>query len=193
MSCLATILVVGLRAHASDPFPTWSNKWDANVWNNYCELRLDYYLPYRSDPQRRGFLANRSFDRLFAQFAASTRTHFGLIPEENLFKIRFGLFFYGEDGHDPAPEDRVMAAKIGGFKLSPRETQSVAGILAFSLAEGESLLLLEQFTQNKTIEVAVVFADGEERQSKIYPGGDKDFRVWAEMFRTCIRENVGPR
>lgn len=191
--CLATILAVALPTLASDPAPTWPNKWDANVWNSYCELRLEYYLPYPNDPQRKGFLANRSFDRLFAQFTSSTRTQFGLIPEEQLFKIRFGLLFYGEDGHDPEPEDRITAANIGNFKMAPQEMQSVAGILAFTLDEEESLLLLEQFKQNKTIEVAVVFADGEERQSKIYPGGDKDFRVWAAMFRTCIRENVGPR
>ena len=192
ISLLAACLVVDLAATASDPAATWSHRWDANVWNTYCELKLDYYLPYRNDPQRRGFLANRSFDRLFAQFTASTRTHFGLVPEEELFKIRFGLLFYGENGRDPEPEDRIMAASIETFRLSPREKQSVHGILAFGLAERESLLLLEQFKLNKTIEVNIVFADGEERSTKIYPSGDKDFFVWAEMFKTCIRENVRP-
>ena len=186
---VAIVVTLGPATYASDPMPTWASDWSAHVWNTYCALRLEYTIPIRRNPERRGFLAGRSIDRLFARFAASTRTHFGLIPEEKLFKTRFELHFYGEDGHPVAEDDQILSAKIGEFEMnSPADPN--AWILTFSLDEDKTLSLLQRFNDNEVVEVAVRFADGEERRSKIYPSGDRNFHVWAEMFKTCIRENI---
>lgn len=189
---LVVVTISGPAANASDPMPGWSSRWSANVWNTYCELKLDYAIPYRNKPERRGFLRDTIFDRAFARFAASTRTHYGLIPEEELFKVRFELHFYGENGQVAAKDDLIVSAKIGEFEMNPPERFDF-WILTFALNEDDTSSLLQVFKDNQRVEVVVRFANGEERKSKIYPSGDRDFRVWAEMFKTCIRENVGPR
>ncbi len=192
ITILFTVVAFSSLAYSSSPQPGWSHRWTANVWNTYCELKLDYNIPFRSDPDKRGIFAGRSIDRLFARFAASTRTHYGLIPEEKLFKIRFSLHFYGENGHDPAVDDLIASANIGGITMTPPEKVH-AGILAFSLDEEDTSLLMQRFTDNERVEVLITFGDGKESRSTIYPSGDRDFHVWAAMFRTCIRENIGPR
>src|SRR5690554_1586341 len=118
---LLVILAAACAAvHASEPGPDWSNRWSAHVWNTYCELRLDYLIP---NPERRGLLAGRSIDRLFARFAASTRTHFGLIPEEKLFEVRFDLLFYGEAGNPIPDEDRILSLTVDEFDTSSQIAQ----------------------------------------------------------------------
>jgi hypothetical protein len=186
---LATVVTFGPAVYASDPMPTWADKWSAHVWNTYCELQLYYMMPFSEDPERRGFLAGRSIDRLFASFVANTRTHYGLIPEEMLFKTRFKLLFYGADGHPVPGEDQILSVKIDSLEMTSSTVQE-GWILVFSLDEKDTSSLLQRFSNNQIVEIVVQFADGEERRSKIYPSGDKDFHVWADMFRTCVRENV---
>ncbi len=192
VAILLVTIVVTLTpaAYASDPMPMWAHKWSAHVWNTYCELQLDYTMPFRRDRERRGFLAGRSIDRLFARLAASTRTHYGLIPEEMLFKTLFELHFYGEDGHPVPEEDQILSVNVGEFEMSSATDKKNAWILTFGLDEEDTLSLLQSFIDNQIVEIVVQFADGEERRSKIYPSGDRDFHVWAEMLKTCIRENI---
>lgn len=190
-----SVLLLGISvtlfsaANASDPAPMWNFKWSAHVWNTYCELRLEYAMPFKEDPERRGLLAGRAIDRLFASFAASTSTHYGLIPEDLLSKTRFHLAFYGEDGNHVPEDDRILSVKVGEFQMSLLTDQN-AWIQSFGLDEDDASSLLQVFSGNQKVEVVVLFADGEERRSTIYPSGDKDFHVWAAMFKTCIRESV---
>ena len=188
-----TILILSsLVAEASDPAPGWSHRWSANVWNTYCELKLDYGIPFRRDATRRGLLANTTYDRAFARFSATTRMHYDLYPEEELFKVRFQLLIYGENGKLPEMESRISSAKIGDFELNPPE-DSEFWIHVFSLDEEDTSTLLSVFRANERVEVIIRFANGEERTSKIYPSGDRDFHVWEAMFETCIRKNIGSR
>lgn len=150
--------------------------------------RLDYTVPFRSDPERRGFLAGRAIDRLFARFIAGTRTHVGLIPEEELFKIRFELLFYGAGGQPVPEKDQIISVRIDEFDMELLIDKN--DWILTRLDEGDTSSLLERFRENQIVEVVVQFADGEERRSKIYPSGDGEFHVWEAMFRTCIRENV---
>lgn len=186
---LVTIVAtLGALTYASDPAPRWASKWSAHVWNNYCALRLEYTIPFKGNPDRRGFLEGRSIDRLFARFAAFTRT-FGLVPEEMLFKIIFSLHFYGEDGRLVAKEDSISSVKVGDFEMNLQDDSS-DWILTFVLPGDQTSLLLQRFRENQVVEIVAQFADGEERRSKIYPSGDRDFQVWAAMLETCIRENI---
>lgn len=185
---IATVLAVGRASYASGPLPMWESKWSAHVWNNYCALNLEYSIPNRRDRDRRGLLAGRSLDRLFIRFSASTRSD-GLIPVESLGKIRFELFFYGEDGHVPAVNDHVVLAKFDEFKMVKKESRN-DWIESFWLSERDSLSMLEKLSDHEAVELIFQFADGETRKSKIYPSGDRDFHVWTEMFKTCIRESI---
>lgn len=184
----AIVLTAYQPSYASGPFPMWDFKWSAHVWNNYCALNLEYRIPSKGNRDRRGFLAGRSLDRLFIRFSAHTRAD-GLIPVESLGEIRFELFFYGEDGHVPAVNDHVVLAKFDKFEMVKRDSRN-DWIESFWLSEHDSLSMLNKFGNNETVELTVQFADGEERKSKIYPSGDQDFHVWAEMFKTCIRESI---
>ncbi len=167
-------------AGASDPMPGWSHRWSANVWNTYCELKLDYSIPYRRDAMRRGLLANTGYDRAFVRFAATTRLHYDLYPEEDLFKVRLHLHIYGENGELPAPDSRILSAKIGDFELNPPENTEY-WIHMFWLDEEATSELLSEFRANKRVDVVIRFINGEERESKIYPAGDRDFHVWEAM------------
>jgi hypothetical protein len=190
---VATILTLAVFvAEASDPMPGWSHRWSANVWNTYCELKLDYRIPFRRDATRRGLLADTGYDRAFARFAATTRMHYDLYPESELFRVRFQLHIYGENGQLPLPDSRIASAKIGDFELNPPRNPDF-WIHNFSLDEEDSSTLLGVFRANERVNVIIRFANGEERQSTIYPSGDRDFHVWEAMFETCIQKNVGPR
>jgi hypothetical protein len=186
------LFLASIVAEASDPMPGWSHRWSANVWNTYCELKLDYYIPFRRDAMRRGLLANTGYDQAFVRFASTTRMHYDLYPEEELFKVRFQLYIYGENGVLPAPESRILSARIGDFELDPPENAEF-WIHMFSLDEEATSKLLGVFRANERVEVTIRLANGEERRSTIYPSGDRDFHVWEAMFEACIRKNVGPR
>ena len=186
------LILASVVAEASDPMAGWSHRWSANVWNTYCELKLDYSIPFRRDAMRRGLLANTGYDAAFARFAATTRMHYDLYPEEELFRVRFQLHIYGENGELPAPDSRISSAKIGDFELDPPKNTEF-WIHNFSLDEEATSTLLSVFRANERVEVIIRFANGEERQSKIYPSGDRDFHVWEAMFETCIQKNVGQR
>lgn len=188
----AFLFFASILAEASDPAPMWSPRWSANVWNTYCELKLDYVIPFRRDASRRGFLANTGYDRAFVRFAATTRTHYDLYPESELFKVRFQLHIYGENGQLPPPTHRITSAKVGEFELTPPKDPEF-WIHSFSLEEEPTSRLLSVFRANERVDVIVRFADGEERQSTMYPSGDRDFHVWEAMFETCVQKNVGPR
>jgi hypothetical protein len=130
------------------------------------------------------------FDRAFVRFTANTRVHGDLILSESLGVIRFGLLVYPDDF--PVPEVKgIVAANIGGFEVIAKVV-SAAEIHSFTLREDESLLLLERFTNNEVVDFTLTFASGDEKRFKIYPSGDRNFYVWAEMFRTCIREHPNP-
>ena len=188
----AILVLASAVTEASDPMPGWSHRWSANVWNTYCELKLDYSIPFRRDATRRGLLANTGYDQAFVRFTATTRLHYDLYPEDELFKVRFQLHIYGENGELPAPNSRILSARIGESELNPPENPEF-WIHMFSLDEEATSDLLSDFRANERVNVVVRFANGEERQSTIYPSGDRDFHVWEAMFETCIQKNVGPR
>jgi hypothetical protein len=176
---------------ASDPGPSWGAGWQAHVWNTYCELRREYYIPFRNDPSRRGFLSGTAFDRAFVRFAANTQLHGSLIPPESLGLIRFHLYVYPED-FPIATSERIIEASLGGYR-SEANVVSNAEIHTFSLNAEESAQLLRRFTDNEVVEFELKFANGDMKQFKIYPSGDRTFYVWANMFQTCIRSHEGKR
>ncbi len=188
----ALLILSSTAAESSDPMPGWSIRWSTNVWNTYCELRLDYVIPFRRDATKRGLFANTGYDNAFVRFTATTRLHYDLYPEEELFKVRFQLYIYGENGKLPAPDSRVLWARIGDFELNPPENPEF-WIHTFWLDEQATSKLRSVFRANKRVDVVIRFADGEERRSTIFPSGDRDFHVWEAMFETCVQKNVGPR
>ncbi len=181
---------------ASDPGPSWGAYWQAHVWNTYCELRKEYYIPFRndpsrSDPSRRGFLSGTAFDQAFVRFVANTQLHGSLIPPESLGVIRFHLYVYPEDmPNAPATSERIIEASLGGFHS---EANEVSSIHIFSLNEDESAQLLQRFIDSEIVEFELTFANGDMRQFKIYPSGDRTFYVWANMFQTCIETHKGKK
>ncbi len=172
-------------ANASDPAPSWGAGWTAHVTNLYCELRREYYIPFRTDPDRRGFLSGTAFDRAFVRFTANTRLHGDLIPAESLGVIRFHLYVYPED-FPTATSEKIVEASLGGFH-SEANVVSNAEIHIFSLGEDESTQLLQRFIKNEVVDLELKISNGDERQFQIYPSGDRTFYVWADMFQTCIR------
>lgn len=175
-------------ASASDPNPIWGSRWKAHVWNTYCELRREYIIPFRNDPNRRGFLSGTAFHRAFVRFTANTRLHGDLIPTESLGVIRFHLYVYPED-FPIATSERIIEASLGGFH-SKANVVSNAEIHIFSLEEDESTQLLQRFIKNEVVDFELKFANGDERQFKIYSSGDRTFYVGADMFQTCIRSHM---
>lgn len=176
---------------ASGPGPGWGVGWQTHVWNTYCELRREYYIPFRSDPDRRGFLSGTAFDQAFVRFAANTQIYGDLIPPESLGVIQFHLYVYPEEFPVPSSQ-RIVRANLGGH---PSEANVVpnAEIHIFSLEADESAQLLQRFVNNEIVDFELTFANGDQRQFSIYPSGDRTFYVWAEMFRTCIRTHKGKR
>lgn len=189
---VVSLILVCSMAEASDPVPGWSNRWSANVWNTYCDLKLDYSIPFRRDALRRGLFANTGYDNAFVRFAATTRLHYNRYPEEELAKVRFQLLIYGENGELPGPESRISSARVGNFELNPPENPEF-WIHVFSLGEEATSELMSVFRANERVDVVIQFANGEERQSTIFPSGDRDFHVWEAMFEACIQNNVGSR
>lgn len=178
-------------ANASDPGPGWVAGWQAHVRNTYCELRREYHIPFRNDPERRGFLTGTVFDRAFVRFSANTRLHGSLIPSDGLGVIRFHLYIYPED-FPTVSSERIVEATLGGFRAEA-QVVSNAEIHIFSLQSDESAQLLQRFINNETVDFDLKLASGEERQFKIYSSGDRTFYVWAAMFKTCIRENTSEK
>jgi len=175
---------------ASDPGPTWGF-WQAHVENTYCELRKEYYIPFRNDPSRsdpskRGFLSGTAFDRAFVRFTANTQLH-----GESVGVIRFDLYVYPDDMPN-ASSERIVEASLGGYR-SEANLVTTAEIHTFSLNAEKSAQLLQRFTDNETVEFELKFANGDLRQFKIYPSGNRTFYVWAEMFQTCIRSHKGKK
>ena len=163
-------------------------RWTAHVTSLRCELRREYYIPFRTDPDRRGFLSGTAFDRAFVRFAASTRLHGDLIAAESLGVIRFHLYVYPED-FPIATSEMIVEASLGGFH-SEANVVSNAEIHIFSLAEDESAQLLQRFIKNEVVDFELKFANGDERQFKIYPSGNRTFYVSTDMFQTCIRSHM---
>lgn len=175
-------------ANASDPALSWGVGWTAHVTNLYCELRREYYIPFQPDPDRRGFLSGTAFDRAFIRFKANTRLHGDLIAAESLGVIRFHLYVYPED-IPTATSERIVEASLGGFH-SEANVVSNAEVHIFSLGEDESTQLLQRFIKNEVVDFELKFANGDERQFKIYPSGNRTFYVSADMFQTCIRSHM---
>lgn len=188
---LLLLLICCATSIASDPAPGWGAGWQAHVWNTYCELGREYHIPFRSDPDRRGFLSRTAFDRAFVRFVANTHLHGDLIPPESLGVIQFHLYVYPEDFPLPASQ-RIVRASLGGYP-SKANVVSNAEIHIFSLEEDESAQLLQRFIDSETVDFELSFANGDQRQFRIYPSGDRTFYVWAEMFRTCIRTHKGKK
>ena len=184
-------LIWGNAAAASDPAPNWGADWQAYVTNTYCELRREYYIPYKDDPDRRGFLSGTVFDKAFVRFVANTRLHGDIIPKESLGVVRFHLYVYAED-LPIAETEKILEASLGGYS-SEAKVVSNAEIHTFSLEKGESARLLQRFIDNESVDFELKFAKGEERKFKIYPSGNRTFYVWAAMFKTCIRENTAEK
>lgn len=170
---------------ASDPQPSWGSGWSANVWNSYCDLKRDYFIPYPSDPERRGFLSGSSFNGAFVRFATTTKTHADIITEEQLDVLRFELYVHPETGL-LLPNQRIRSANLGGFESKPRGGR---GIHIFSLDEDQSYVLLERFLRHEVVKFELRFADGTIAAFEIHPSGDRNFGVWEAMFQTCIRHN----
>lgn len=176
---------------ASDPGPTWGF-WQARVYNTYCELGREYYIPFRndpsrSDPSRRGFLSGTAFDRAIVQFRANTQ-----LNGESLGVIRFSLVVYPEDMPTaPATSERIIEASLGGYR-SEAILLTTAEIQGFILSADESAQLLQRFTDNEVVEFELKFANGDVKQFKIYPSGGT-FYVWADMFHTCIKSRKGKK
>lgn len=184
-------LIWGSAATASDPAPSWGAGWQAYVTNTYCELRREYYIPYKDDPDRRGFLSGTVFDKAFVRFVANTRLHGDIIRKDSLGVVRFHLYVYPED-FPIAETEKILAATLGGFH-SEAKVVSNAEIHTFSLEPKESANLLQRFINNEAVDFELKFAKGEERKFKLYPPGNRTFYVWAEMFNTCIRENTAEK
>ena len=177
---------------ASDPVPTWGF-WQANVENTYCELKTEFYIPFRndpsrSDPGRRGFLSGTAFDRAFVRFWANTQ-----FRDESLGVIRFHLYVYPEDmPNAPPASERIVEASLGGYR-SEANLLTTAEIHTFSLNADQSVQLLQRFTDNEIVEFELTFANGDMKQFKIYPSGNRTFYVWADMFHTCIKSHKGKK
>ncbi len=118
--------------------------------------------------------------------------HGDLYPKTELFRTRFQLHIYGENGELPPPENRIVGARIGNSELRPPRDPDF-WIHNFSLDEDSTEKLMAEFRANEPVELVIRFVTGEERSSTIYPSGDRDFHVWEAMFETCTKENVGPR
>lgn len=186
---LAVVVALTLSSSslASDPAPSWSAGWSANVWNTYCELRRTYSIPFRSDRNRRGFLSGTVYDQAFVQFTATTQTQKDVSPEGHLDKLLFGLLIYPDT--QPVPEDqKILAADIGGYEV---EVTAIvpAGIQAFTLDGDRAANLFQRFIDNQIVEFTIRLANGDERNFKIYPSGNRNFHVWAAMFQTCVSRN----
>ena len=188
---LIPALIWANAVNSSDPAPGWGADWQAHVTNTYCELRREYYIPYKDDPDRRGFLSGTVFDKAFVRFVADTRLHGDLIPADSLGVIRFHLYVYPAD-FPIAETEKILAATLGGFHSEARVVSN-AEIHTFSLGEQESARLFQWFIDNEAISFELELANGEEREFKIYPTGNRTFYVWAEMFNTCIRENTAEK
>ena len=176
---------------ASGPVPTWSF-WQAHVENRYCELRNEFDIPFRNDPSRydpgkKGFLTGTAFDRAFIRFVADAQLH----GEDSLGVIRFHLYVYPEVlPNAPATSERIIEASLGGFHSEAKE---VSNIHTFSLNEDESTQLLQRFINNEIVEFELKFANGDMKQFKIYPSGNRTFYVLADMFHTCIKSHKGKK
>ena len=175
---------------ASDPVPMWGF-WQAHVENTYCDLRREYYIPFRndpsrSDPSRRGFLSGTTFDRAFVRFVSEAETQ---QPAESLGVFRFHLYVYPED-LPKASSERIVEASLGGFHS---EAKVLSNIHTFSLNEDESAQLFQRFIDNEIVEFELIFANDDMRQFKIYPSGNRTFYVWANMFQTCIETHKGKK
>ena len=176
---------------ASDMSPNWGAQWQAHVTTTYCELRKEYRIPTPNDPASRGFLSETAFDRAFVRFTANTRLHGSVIPPESLGVIRFHLYVYPED-FPIAASERISEASLGGIR-SEAHVVSNAEIHIFSLNAEDTALLLQRFINNEVVDFNLTFANGDLRQFKIYPSGNRNFYVRAEMFNTCIRENTSEK
>jgi hypothetical protein len=178
---------------ASYPAPNWLADWQALVENTHCELRKEYHIPFRndasrSDRNRRGFLSGTAFDRAFIRFTANTQFH-----DESLGVIRFHLYVYPEDMPTaPATSERIIEATLGGYRSEVNDV-SIEKMHIFSLSADESAHLLQRFTDDEMVEFELKFANGDLRQFKIYPSGDRTFYVWASMFQTCIETHKGKK
>jgi hypothetical protein len=110
-------------------------------------------------------------------------------PPKASGKFASTLYLYPE--HFPlAANDRIFEATLNGFR-SKANVVSNAEIHIFSLSEVESAQLLQRFINNEIVDFGLKFANGDEKQFKIYPSGDRTFYVWADMFQTCIRSHKG--
>lgn len=162
-----------------------------HVWNTYCELKREYFIPFRSYRDRRGFLSGTAFDKAFVHFAANIQLHGDLSPPESHGVIRFHLYVYPEE-FPVASAERIVRASLGGY-ASEANVLSNAEIHVFSLEEDESVDLLQRFINSEIVDFELTLANGDQKQFSIYPSGDRTFHVWAEMFRACIRTHKGKR
>ena len=180
-------------ATASDPGPSWGAGWQANVWNTYCELKRQYYIPYQSDPDKRGFLSGTAFNQAFVTFMAraDTQLHSSFATPESVGVVYFHLYVYPES-RPVADDQRIVEASIGGY-TSEANVVSNAEIHIFSLSEDQSAQLLQRFIDNEVVEFELIFANGSAKPFKIYPSGDRTFYVLADMFRACIRSHKGKK
>ena len=112
---------------------------------------------------------------------------------ESLGVIRFHLYIYPEDMPTaPAASERIIEASLGGYRSEGNDV-SIQKMHIFSLSADESAELLQRFTDNEVVEFELKFANGDVKQFKIYPSGDRTFYVWAEMFHTCIKSHKGKK
>ena len=111
--------------------------------------------------------------------------------DDSLGVIRFHLYVYPEAmPNAPATSERISEASLGGFHSEAKELSSIH---TFSLNEDESTQLLQRFIDSEIVEFELALANGDKRQFKIYPSGNRTFYVWANMFQTCIETHKGKK
>ena len=91
-----------------------------------------------------------------------------------------------------AASEKIIEASLGGVRTEANVVSN-AEIHIFSLDEDDSAQLLQRFINNEIVDFELILANGDKKDFKIYPSGDRTFYVWADMFQTCIESHKGKK
>lgn len=184
-SIFCLLLGFSIDLAASTPGPMWAD-WNLGVHPQTCLLMRRYHIQHPQETAKRGFMRNSPYYRASIRFHANTQSRGDVIPPNQVGRILFVVQIVR--GYTPDIEQwGIQSVNVGQFEVTSKKNDHQYD---FFFSEEGSAQIMKRLEKNETLELVFNLTNGEKLESQIFPGGNRNFAVWADLFRYCIVVNT---
>jgi hypothetical protein len=183
---LATLLFLAAAASArgGEQLAIWQPGWNVDLHRNWCGLNRYYLIPNDYDREK-GVLKGTAYSGMIMTFRVNTRSLGDAIPEDQLDRLQFWLTL-SIDSRDRSGDNEFIRVLFNGFEARRTETGPAH---LFMFEEEDARAIFDQFKDEKRAAFTFHMANGETRESLLFPTPTGYFTVYAAMLQTCVNEN----